>query len=339
MRIKREELLKVLESVVVGIDKTGQYQQSNCFVFGKNRISTFNEHMTCSVSNPLDGIVGAVQAMPLLSLLRKLTDDVLDVKQGEGGLLVRNMNKQNVRKSCISMDAEITSPVGDFEKADKWAPLPDGFEQAVSVASSCTSHDKKKSGISNCVHISPEWMEASDNNQLSRYLVDTGIEVLVLSESIESVLGLELTEWGLTPAWLHFRNSSFEVSCRRQLFRYPDLTAVVQSKGVKTKLPTNIGQALDKCKIFTEGNSVNGSVMVSLVQDEIRMEGKGPDGWYREVQTEGVKYSGPEIKFMISPKILLDITHKSLDCEVGSGRLIVRGKNFTYVTSTTVVGM
>ena len=44
-----------------------------------------------------------------------------------------------------------------------------------------------------------------------------------------------------------------------------------------------------------------------------------------------VKYDGPPIKFMISPRLLTEILKRTTDCVITKDRLVIDGGKFTYV--------
>ena len=83
MRINREELLKALESVTPGLSPKEIQEQTNCIVFHEGQIITFNDEISCSRESPLGDIEGAVRAIPLLTLLSKLTEEEIQVEHSK----------------------------------------------------------------------------------------------------------------------------------------------------------------------------------------------------------------------------------------------------------------
>ena len=78
LKINREELLQQLESVVPGLSVKEIIEQSKCFVFKDKKVMTYNDEVACTQDSCLD-IEGAVEAMPLISLLRKLKEEEIDL--------------------------------------------------------------------------------------------------------------------------------------------------------------------------------------------------------------------------------------------------------------------
>ena len=77
MIINREELLKQLESVLPGLSTREIIEQSSCFIFKDETVNTYNDEIACSQKSVLK-IEGAVQALPFISLLRKLKEEELE---------------------------------------------------------------------------------------------------------------------------------------------------------------------------------------------------------------------------------------------------------------------
>src|SRR4051812_26008035 len=80
VKIKREKFLNKLDRLRPGISVKGIIQQSNCFIFDKNRIVTYNEEVACQIPGKIGGFSGAFQADPLLKILGKLPDEFLELE-------------------------------------------------------------------------------------------------------------------------------------------------------------------------------------------------------------------------------------------------------------------
>jgi len=333
MRVNREELLKKLESVSVGLAKREIIEQSQCFVFKDGRLMTFNDEVAAWTSSPLKS-EGAVQAGPLLSLLRKLDEDEIDVevqeKDGEAGLVVKGKG----RKSLVRMEAEVLLPVEAIEEPGRWRKVPDELMDALKVAASCCGKDESHF-ILTCVHIAEDRVEASDDFQIVSYPMKTGVgsPMLVRRDSINKVLGVDPTEWAESDGWLHFRNTAgLTLSCRRYVEDYPEVGKFLKVDGSKTKFPKAIDDALDRAQIFSAESPEGNQVQVALAPGRLRLEGSGPSGWYREQKK--IEYTGKELQFLIEPRLLLEISRRASECHVADGRIWIDAGKFTYVACT-----
>ena len=329
MKLDREEFLRKLEAVVPGVAIREAVEQSTCFVFKDGRAITFNDEIACSVACDI-GVDGAVAAKPLLDLLAKMVEKEVDVSMREGGgeLLVKGKR----RRAGITLEAEITLPIGAVEPPTTWAKLDPEFADAVGVVQQCASKDANNFSLT-CIHITPKCVEACDNFQLARYPLDTGVvgECLVKRDSLKHVTGLGMTEVSETKTWLHFRNpTGLILSVRREMLEFVNLDAVLKMNGTPTTLPGGLAEAVEKAEIFSSENSENNVVIVELKAGQLRLRGIGASGWYEE--RKDVKWDGEPLSFSMAPKLLVDITTRTNDCYIAPGRLKIDGGKFEYVT-------
>jgi hypothetical protein len=67
-----------------------------------------------------------------------------------------------------------------------------------------------------------------------------------------------------------------------------------------------------------------------MKQNKLMLQGKGVNGYYREKKK--IKYDGKEIKFTVSPSLLVKLIQKHNECELTEDRLKVDGGKFVFVT-------
>lgn len=333
MRVSREDLLNNLESVLPGLSKREIVEQSSCFVFTDGRVMTYNDEIACSHKNNLD-IEGAVQAEPLLAILRKLAEDEIDFTESEGELRFKGQKRQG----GVRMEQEVLLPIETVEQPEKWRPLPSEFSEGVALVERCAGKDESNFSVT-CVHIYPKWVEAYDNLQVARYKMKTGVKepTLVRRNSIKHIHALDMTEFSESPSWLHFKNpAGLVLSCRRYMRDELDaagmlnVSDILKFTGEKTILPKGLADAAEKAEIFSSDNSDENLVTVDLKRGKLRITGRGVSGWYQE--TKSVKYDGRSLTFRIDPKLLGEITNRHNECEITKERLKVDSKKFVYVT-------
>jgi len=332
MRINREELLKQLESVLPGLSTREIIEQSSCFIFKDKAIRTYNDEIACSQKSMLS-IEGAVQAMPLISILRKLQEEELeiDVSSKHTQLLVKGKH----RRSGIRMEQDILLPIETVEKPKKWKDLPTNFADAVSIVQPCAGSNESQF-VMTCIHICPKWMEACDNHQVTRFRIKTDISesVLIRKESLKHIVSLDMTKFSETKHWIHFGNSTgLTLSCRHFVEDYPteDLTKILKgSEGKPLVLPKGLKEAVEKAEIFSSENVEGSNIIVDLKPTKFKITGKGASGWFTEIKKS--KYSGKPLQFTIPAKLLMELVRQYNKCEVSSSRLKVTGEKFVYIT-------
>lgn len=327
MQVNRELLLSRLEAVSPGLANRELIEQSCCFVFRGGRIFTFNDEIACSIEAPVE-IEGAISAKPLLDLLRKLSEDELDIQIGEGRLML----KGNKRRAEIIMESEVHLPIDSVEVPSEWVDLDNDFCEAVSIVQQTASQGKDTNFNLTCVHLHPDWVETCDNFQATRYPVKTGVSAscLIRQASIKHVPPLGMTKMAEGDAWVHFQNAAgLVLSCRRWAEQYEDLAPILDCTGETVVLPGGLADAVDKASIFSSSNIENDQIFVRMKAGKLLIRGEGAHGKFEEQKS--VKFAG-DVSFLISPRLLVEITKRTNDCVVGQGRLKIDTGKFVYVS-------
>jgi hypothetical protein len=339
MRINREEFLKQLESVLPGLSTKEIIEQSSCFIFKDKTVNTYNDEIACSQKSMLK-IEGAVPAMPFISILRKLKEDELEISAGENNKGTTLLIKAKQKQAGINMEQDILLPIDAVDKPKKWKKLPENFADAIAIVQPCAGTNDAQFAMT-CVHITPKWIEACDNHQVTRFKVkiDMNKPILIRRDSIKHLVPLEMIEFSETKHWIHFRNSSgLTLSCRHWLDEYPSdgITQILKVAGTPLKLPKGLKEAVEKAEIFSSENVDDGNVIVNIKKGKFKITGKGVSGWFTEIKKS--KYDGASLQFTIPPKLLVELVQHYNECEVTENRLKVKGGKFVYVTVLGRIG-
>lgn len=340
MKVNREELLKILTAVSPGLAQKEMVEQTTCFVFRDGEVCTFNEEQSCSMKLPWDGFPeGAIQSKPLLELLKRLKGKTLNIGVKGGSLRISIDDKESkTRKmSQIRLEQEITLPVEHVEKPGKWKKLPKDFIKAIDMVRRCASEDESQFVLT-CVHIHPDFIEACDDEQVAHYKIKTGLKspTLIRAKSLQHIVSLNPTEFSETEKWFHFKMGSGAVlSCCRYVEEFSDTASVLEVDGTEATIPKDIGETIGLATVFSSDNVLNDSIFVKFSPGQMVVEGHGSNGWYKEKRE--VDYDGPSVGFRIEPQLLLEIAKRGEKCVIGEGRLCVSGKDWVYVSSTSVI--
>jgi DNA polymerase III sliding clamp (beta) subunit (PCNA family) len=334
--VDREELLSQLNSVLAGLATHEAIEQSTCFVFDKGQVVTFNDDIACIMNTKLD-IKGAVPASLFGSLLRKLPDTELKYSIEKKKLVIKGHHK----KARIQIDPKLRLPIlEDLDVARKWHKITEEFSDAIGMVEQCADGKRESSGSATLVHITPEYIEATDAFEAARYIIDLKLkqEVCVKRNAIKQMVTLGMTHMGVTSAWVSFKNKATGLifCCRRyDESDYPSLNEIIkpEKKVRKTHLPKDLQKAADRAGDFAAErlDDAETKVLVTLEPKKIIIKGRGDKGTYTE--TFKSEYKGEKIKFSINPGHLMEIARRFEECRIGKTILMVTSKKYTYLTS------
>jgi hypothetical protein len=334
MKIKKETFLNDLQMVKAGLSPREFIEQSSCFVFKDGQVMTFNDEVACRKSiKDLDDrpikITGAVQATSLLTVLEKLDDPELMVRENEDGELeFRGKGKG----FGVTKEAEVFLPIDRVEEPEHWRPLPADFAVAIRMVQHCVSLDETKFMLT-CIHLHPNYIEACDNKQLLRYEISFGLKhsALVRGAALSHLTDLGMHEVGITKSWIHFRNKAGLIfSCRKYMEEYPSLDSILDFKGRPIRIPKRIAEASERAAIFATDKSGDPLLVVELSAGRMRVKGEGVAGWY--IEDKKIAYDGPVIQFLIAPELLHLVSEKYSDAQISKSKLKATGPHWEYVT-------
>ena len=326
-KTNREIFLQQLESVQPGLSAKEIIEQSDSFIFKDGQVQTYNDEISCRCKCDVD-IEGAVKAAPLLAILGKLKEEEIGISNNAEELLIKG--KRN--RTGIRMEKDILLPIESVETPKKWKDLPENFTEAIRIVQQCASLDESKFNMT-CIHLHPEWVEACDNLQVTRYPIEIGIRksILIRSSSLKSIITLGITKFSEGKNWIHFKNEmGLVISCRQYLEDYEDMSSILDVQGEPITLPKGLKEAAEKAEIFSSENTESNQVTVSIKSGKITIKGIGSSGWYKEKRK--TTYKGKPFSFTIAPKLLGEITSRHNECEIAPQRLKVDGGKFIYVT-------
>jgi hypothetical protein len=339
--VNKEAFLSVLQSVQAGLNqRENQVEQSSCVAFQDGVILTYNDEVSCRCSSGLpNSFKGAIQAKPLMEMLKKYPDETLELEATDIALTISGVRK----KTEMRMEKEIVLSLDAVENPTDWKTLPEGFDEALETVSSCAGKEKELNRFDlSCIHFHPKYVEACDMVQLARYRIKIGVEkeFLVRKESIKHITNLGMTEFAETDSWVHFRNSKELIySCRRFLEVFPSLDELIAVTGSPITLPGGLKEIADRAASASSERADDNHILLEIKDGKARITGKGLTITHKEWVM--IKYSGPKLSFLVDPSILMKIASDYKEAEIctrdiGNGSktssLKVSGDRFSYVS-------
>lgn len=321
--MQTKEVLKKLDSLSAGVARTELLEQSGSFVFTDNHIYAFNDEILASTSVSED-LEGAIEALPLLSMLRKIKDDEIKIWQEGDELRIKGKRFE----SGIKFESDIKLPINDIKIPEKFKNVQYNFSELCKLA--CLTASKSLSDpLLTFVHFNGNKIESCDNDRITICELESDLKfkALVSAKSLLQVIKEPVVGIALDEQWLHFKTKSDVVfSLRTNPEIYVDVQSFVpKKKGTEITLPEEIINIISRADVFSKDTvSLEKTVEISIKEGKLLISAQNDSGWFKERCK--TKYSGPDISFSINSEFLRDILKLSNSIEVVKNLLVFRDK-------------
>ena len=320
MRINREQLLAELKSVMAGLSTSKVKDQTDYFIFQDGKVYTRNKDEIVCSRNTLLNITGAIKAKPLVSILSKMNERNIEISFNKDLLLIKGK-----RERSEFVVKEIMFPV-NVESRKKWQKLPDNFAEAISLVLPCASSYHHIP----CIHITPKFIEATDDEQAARFKIKTKVSEsrLIKRDNFQYIILSDMSKFCETEDWIHFKNSDgLVLSCRLIVSEYPDLSNVFKMKGQILVIPKDLKEDIETAERLAEDKELQ----INIEHKKFIVIGKGKFGSFKI--TKEVRYEGKPLRFTIGVQIISEISQEHSKCTISSDRLKVESENFVRIVA------
>lgn len=327
MRIARGELLARLNETSIGLSAKENIAQSNCFVFHGDRLITFNDDVMARVPSPLD-FDAVVNAADLLGIIGKIPDEEIDIFPHVGELRIKGQR----RSAGIVCTTTIELPYHAVPSPTKWTRCAEGLQSMLQQsARTCAKEDTQY--LATCVHITPQRVEACDNDRLLRVDAPTGFpgEFLIPAVNVAAIDGLELTKCAIGDGWAFFRTASGgEIALRGSHEPYhADIDQLlIMKKPEKLTLPAQLKDMIERAEIMSVGG-FDSKIDVRIGNGMMSIKSRKDGGWWREKKK--IPYSGRTLDFEVNSKFLVEILARTRDVTVDDAKMKVVASPIQFV--------
>lgn len=333
--VKRDDFLVKLNDTNPGLQvgKVDILDQSASYVFLNGKIITYCEDIACRRRSGLPKEAqGAVSAKKFLAMLKRYPDEDITLEFHKKSIVFSGLSK----RTGFHLESKIEIPVALIDTPKTWREINSDFTDAVGMVQDCATSNHTAFTLT-CLHITPRFIEAFDNDQACRYRIDTGMErpILVKRDAIKFVTQYDFTEIAETKKWLHFKTPTGMIYSIRRLVKeaadFIDLTPIFKSKGVPMKLPKSLKGVNERANEISSSNKDKNLVDVTLQDGRMQIKAFGDTGFH--IESKGVSYKGPPVSFKVSPLLLIKLIDRYTNCEIGDLKMKVTGDSFRYVVS------
>jgi hypothetical protein len=336
-RVDRGNLLQRLLAVEPGASRRDIQSQESCVVLRRSWLYTYNLEIACAIGTALESnITGAVQLAPLIAYLKTLNEAGIEVGSDSADWLVIQSKGARWRLPVLT---DVRLPVDRVDRPQAWAALSPKFSEAVALVQRCTRKYKsrKDNFAQACVHIAPNWLEASDNTKMARFELATFVSepCLVRATSLKEMIPLGFTEASVTKLWVHFRNPlGLRMSIRKwEPESYPDLGQFLSMRGRRITLPQGLKMAARRGELIGELGREGKMIDVRISKDGMELNAANA-GTGSHAETKGIGvFNGAPLNFRISAELLGSLAEQKGVIEVSDASLRLSDGPYTYLTS------
>lgn len=336
MKVKTEELKRIINLVKPGLAKKEYLEQSSHFVFTGVDVCTFNG--TISVIHPFETeSTFSVKADDFHKLLGGIADEEIDLTLVDGRVSIKS-NSTRAGMSTVVDDAGKIEPLIDKVKADipaEWNKLPKDFTSGIKFVAFSAAKNLSQGAYAN-LQVNENRVEAADGRmRASIYTLDGPMPKFLISASDAIELAnFPVTEFVITANWMHFKTDDDVIfSCSQRILgpteKFPDLEnhfkAIVDP--LPLKLPIDLRRAVQDVIFIAAGETDSDKECEVLFGNgEILVSAKRDNGWVTK-RTPFPEYNGKEITLLMNPIAFSQILEKATEMIVSQGNKRVFFKN------------
>ncbi len=330
MILQREPLLSTLRAVSIALSGKAVLEQSDCFVFRGGAVIAYNDEML--VTAPLDlGFEVAVRGEDVIDVLSRFPDDSVDLSLREQSVIVKG-KKRTAGITCL---LDIRLPFDGVPMPQgKWKRLGKDTAAHLLQAARCCGRDVTNL-LTTCVHVTPDYVEACDNNRFFRAEGLTGLSasIIIPAAMIDELSGMNIRQVQVGDGWVYFKNKAGVVFCVRCLHgKYHEgLDKLMEvPDGEEVRFPKALGEVVQRAEVMLD-KGYDARVRLRVVDSVLTMTSRKEGGWFREHTR--IDYVGKPMDFEVHPQFLAELVDRTRKVVVGKDRMRVITEGGVFVVS------
>lgn len=309
MKIKKEEFIKMLETLKPGLSNKDIIEHSDSITFTGKRAISYNDIIAVTFPFKTE-FNGTVKADKLLSHVTKAKADK------EGYLKVKNKKSELVISSGnskaglpINEDTIDLEELGDIPT--KWKKLPGDFTTGIRLSTFSAGTDATEPKLL-CLHINKDQIQSSNGDRCFRYKMNNKIkkEFLIPATSAFAIINHPIKKYSVTKNWLHFKTKDKVIISLRMYadVSYPDTDFLFDLHGKSFEFPEKLRETINEAVNFIGDDEEDRNIQVHIKKDKFKIKSKSVHGWFDGwVKAKSKK----KASFEINPFFLQDILKSS----------------------------
>jgi len=337
MKIKRDELIDVLQKVRPGLAETERVEQATHFVFSDDEIITYNDQI-CVIYPFNSGLACSVPAAELYKVLMSVTADEIEIVLKDDKLKI---NAGKTKAAIVTQEGEVIfgyiETLG-LNKIKSYRKLPEDFIEGMKMCHFSASRDMTDIRLTG-LFVDDDAIISTDDLRISRYIFANekglGVTFNIPAMAVEELIKFPVVKFATNDLWAFFVTGDGIIFGARLLIKdFPDVEGYFKFSGIKVTLPEDFAKSVEIASIMTTGEVARDELIeVQVTRDVIRCKGKGKRGWIENEMEMNDKLVSPDFSFLINPYFLLMILKHTREMIYGDNRAMFKAPNFNHIMS------
>lgn len=332
MKIKKQQLIDVLQVIKPAVSQKGIVEQMDCFLFTGQYVFAYNDKI--SIGHPFETDFNCgISAEELYRVIAKCPSDDIDLSFTENELVVA---AKKFKSGIKHTEGELFDILPDkVLNAVKWKSAPAEMQEGIDLCSFSAAKDASVPFL-NCVAVIQDHIVSSDNYRVSRYTLPKAIPdsfLLPVKAAVELCKISGISHYSLHAGWALFKNKETGVIfCARVVaVDYPDasISDILDVKGERFKIPDEVLPAIEACDIFADPVALDSRMTLKIQKDVLCCKSKNDRGWMEYSLDVKTKIDNLEID--INPIFLGHILKHATMVTHGENKLLFRSGAFQHV--------
>jgi DNA polymerase III sliding clamp (beta) subunit (PCNA family) len=330
--MKTSDLKTAISTVKPALSKSAIIEQTDHFIFDTKFLYGVNDKFCIRVpfvtenkfTVPGEEFFQVIFGISEEDLDFTIKDNQLDLKSGG--------TKAGIK---IFDEIKVQDIIDSAFEYKKWAKLPEGFIDAISLCLFSASKDATR-GMLNSIFIDKDCVVSSDDFRISKYKLPSSIKTTFLLPIISAseLIHLSMDKISLNDSWALFEAQETATVFSSRVFNndYPEVDKFFDVKGTNIEFPSTMKEIIDSVSYFAEGDiDLDKKVKISVDKDKIVCRGEKEKGWIEK--TMPFKFKGKPFEFQTNPIFFSQMISKSLTVTIGKEAILFEMDNFKHVMS------
>ena len=340
MIVNKKEFLTLLKKLKIGISTRGYIQSSDCYIFTKEGLTTFNDdicaHTFFDYRGPCEKV--GVPHKELFDLVSRITTDEFDMEFTEEELHIstkRIHSKIKLEKNpSIPIEQVLSSGIDinflySFKENED---LTDGIKACVETVS-----NDDLEVVLGCVHFHKNGIESTNKFEITRIKKNLNIfpdddeyGILIPGNFVKDICSFTIEQLALTQdgTWLWMMDEDgFTVYCRSVRASYLDVDRIFKktdrTENTEITLPETILEVLERILVFSkEEKKIHERVSFEISNGSLTVNSYNQRGNITEKVR--IRYDGPPFSFAANPHSLYRLLKYSNKVKVFDSVLYIK---------------